>query len=293
MLYLFFDLIGFCLKRMNRRWHDVYQKLYGQGLFIIILSIAVTVLSTVHAKQIEIVNYTIDLEKDFATSSIRIMLVTDLHLGTATNKSTFEKITKTAQEQQPDYLVLGGDIFDESTSDSLLEAAYQMFSDLAKEYNIIYILGNHEYIRNGEEVIVENMKKAGVKVLLDDALFMKEGFYFVGRTDKYQSMMSSDKRASLSQLAKGVDFHYPVILLDHQPVELKEAKKLGYDVVLSGHTHAGQFFPMSFFAGFLNERLYGLEREDNFYTLVSSGTGVWGMAIRNASNSEIVILDIK
>ena len=293
IFYLSLDLIGFIIKIVNKHWYQGYQKNYRHGIVIIIISVAITVLSLAHVKNIYIEKYTIDLDKNFASDSVRIMLVTDLHFGTATNESTLDKITETIQENQPDYLVLGGDIFDESTSNQKLNNAIDYFGELTKDVNVIYILGNHEHMVRNRNQLADRMKKAGVTVLQDEVMFTDEGFYFVGRLDKSQSMRSGNDRASLATLAKEIDFNYPVVLLDHQPVEMKIAKELGYDIVLSGHTHAGQFFPMTFFARFFNERFYGLYQEDNFYTIVSSGIGVWGMAIRNTSNSEIVILDIK
>jgi predicted MPP superfamily phosphohydrolase len=174
-----------------------------------------------------------------------------------------------------------------------MAASFDSFAKLSKEVPIIYILGNHEFIANQEGEVVQKMEQAGVTVLEDEVMFAEEGFYFIGRTDKYQSMRSENKRATYSELLEGLDLSYPLISLDHQPVELDLAKDKGIDVVLSGHTHAGQFFPSTFFAQFFNERLYGLEKDDSLYTVVSSGIGVWGMAMRNASNSEIVIIDLK
>ncbi len=292
LCYLFFDLLGFLVKRINKAWYEIYLRYYGQGIGIIIVAIGISVLSMAHVKQIDIINYTIDLDKEFQ-DNVRIMLVTDLHLGTATNEDTLALITNTAHKEQPDYLVLGGDIFDESSSDELMQAAYDSFSKLSQEVPIIYILGNHEYIANLKGEVVLKMEQAGVTVLEDEVMLAKEGFYFIGRTDQYHSMRSNKKRASLAELLQGLDLTYPVICLDHQPVELEQARDLGIDIVLSGHTHAGQFFPATFFAQFFNERLYGLEKDKSLYTVVSSGIGVWGMAMRNASNSEIVILDLK
>lgn len=293
IFYLLFDFVGFLLKITLPGWYKGYKRYYGQGIAIIIISVGITCLSIAHVKQIKIVNYTIDLDKQFGQEKVRIMLVTDLHLGTATNEDTLALITETVYKEQADYLVLGGDIFDESTKDELMAAAMASFTKLSKDVKIIYVLGNHEFIANQEGELVQKMEEAGVTVLVDEVMLAEEGFYFVGRTDKYQSMRSKNKRASIEELLQGLDLSYPVICLDHQPVELDQAKNLGVDVVLSGHTHAGQFFPATIFAQFFNERLYGLEKDGSLYTVVSSGIGVWGMAMRNASSSEIVILDLK
>ncbi len=289
--YLIFDFLCFILKHLNRKIYHTFRKITGNGIVIFILAIVVTALSSVHVKKIHVVNYDIKLEK-VLPKDIRLMLITDMHLGTTTNEATFHHISTCAMEQNPDYIVLGGDIFDESTSDDLLEIAYQKFSQLANQYKIYYVLGNHEYARGEIETLVERMEQIGVHVLMDEIEFVDQCFYLVGRMDRNNSFISKKERSSLKELMGLVNFNYPVILVDHQPVELEKAKELGVDLVLSGHTHAGQFFPMSIFASFLNERLYGLSKEQSFYTIVSSGIGVWGMAMRNASNSEIVIIDL-
>lgn len=289
--YLIFDFVSFLLKHLNRKIYHAFRRITGDGIAFFILAIVVTALSSMHVKKIFVVNYDVKLEKGIS-KDIRLMLITDMHLGTTTNEATFQQIATCATEQNPDYIILGGDIFDESTSDELLEIAYQKFSQLANQYKIYYVLGNHEYVRGEVETLVEWMEQIGVHVLMDEVEFVDQSFYLVGRKDRYNSIVSKKDRSALKELMGQVNLEYPVILVDHQPVELESAKELGVDLVLSGHTHAGQFFPMSIFASFLNERLYGLSKEQTFYTIVSSGIGVWGMAMRNASNSEIVIVDL-
>lgn len=291
IFFLVFDLLCFLLKHMNREIYRVFRKFTGNGIVFFILAICITALSSVYVRRIFVVNFEVKLEKELLKDT-RLMLITDMHLGTTTNEATFDQIKTCAMEQKPDFIVFAGDIFDESTSDELLEIAYQNFSKLANQYRIYYVLGNHEYVRGDVETLVERMERIGIQVLIDETEFVDQNFYLVGRMDRYNCVVSKTERATIKELMAQVNTKYPVILVDHQPVELGSAKKLGVDLVLSGHTHAGQFFPMSFFAYFLNERLYGMMKEQSFYTIVSSGIGVWGMAMRNASNSEIVIIDL-
>ncbi|KJS21986.1 MAG: hypothetical protein VR72_07785 [Clostridiaceae bacterium BRH_c20a] len=41
----------------------------------------------------------------------------------------------------------------------------------------------------------------------------------------------------------GVDKSLPIILLNHQPIELDAAQMEGVDLQVSGHTHRDQIFP--------------------------------------------------
>jgi hypothetical protein len=52
-------------------------------------------------------------------------------------------------------------------------------------------------------------------------------------------------RQELSSIMVGINHNLPIILMDHQPYELEEARIAGVDLQLSGHTHRGQIFPIN------------------------------------------------
>lgn len=56
---------------------------------------------------------------------------------------------------------------------------------------------------------------------------------------------------------------------------------------LSGHTHAGQIFPLNFMMQ------YGYYKNGNYHSIVSSGYGAWGFPFRTAGRSEMVLIQIK
>jgi predicted MPP superfamily phosphohydrolase len=87
-----------------------------------------------------------------------------------------------------------------------------------------------------------------------------------------------------------LDDNRPVILLDHQPVRLEEAREAGVDVQLSGHTHAGQLFPLDIINRKVWELNWGALQKGRTRYYVTSGVGTWGPPVRTASRSEIVRL---
>jgi hypothetical protein len=87
---------------------------------------------------------------------------------------------------------------------------------------------------------------------------------------------------------EGIDRNLPVILLDHQPVNLDEPAQLGIDLQLSGHTHRGQLFPNHLITGRIYENDWGLITRGTLNVVVSSGVGTWGPPIRVGNKPEVV-----
>ena len=133
------------------------------------------------------------------------------------------------------------------------------------------------------------MQLAGVNTLNDEYVEF-EDINIVGRQD-----YKIKKRKPVEQIINGMNQNKPVILLDHQPRSLEENKKLGIDLMISGHTHAGQIFPLNFLFSFIrvNDLNYGIEVNNNFHGIVTSGMGGWGYAMRTAKHSEIVVVNLK
>ena len=76
-----------------------------------------------------------------------------------------------------------------------------------------------------------------------------------------------------------------MLLLDHQPRGLKENKKVGVDLSLSGHTHAGQIWPTGQLGELIGvtELNYGYRQDHNYQVIVSSGIGGWGMYLHRSA----------
>jgi predicted MPP superfamily phosphohydrolase len=80
----------------------------------------------------------------------------------------------------------------------------------------------------------------------------------------------------------------PIILLDHEPVDLNIAEETGVDLQFSGHSHLGQFFPNNIITGLIYEDDWGYLKKRNFNIIVSSGFGTWGPPIRIGNRPEIL-----
>jgi predicted MPP superfamily phosphohydrolase len=82
------------------------------------------------------------------------------------------------------------------------------------------------------------------------------------------------------------------VLLDHQPGFFAEEKAAGADLILCGHTHRGQIFPMGLITRAIYRPDYGMKREDGCTMIVTSGVGTWGPRVRTCSSGEVAVITL-
>jgi predicted MPP superfamily phosphohydrolase len=270
-----------------------WDRFWRGGLAAFVLAAGFCVYGYFHAKDIVIKNYEITIDKNTGGGAGRLkaVLITDMHIGEIIKEPELDAIAERINDIAPDIVFLGGDIYDESTLSHEIEHSLGTWRKIKSKYGIYYVGGNHEQhamARRGRS-LPPDLSKAGVRVL-DDSTAQAGGFNRVGRRD-----FSAKGRAPIAALTAGLDKNMPVIVLDHQPVEFAAEEDAGADLLLSGHTHAGQVFPVGLISGFIstNELGYGHGKYGKLQVVVSSGAGVWGFPMRVGTNSEIVVLDIK
>jgi predicted MPP superfamily phosphohydrolase len=144
--------------------------------------------------------------------------------------------------------------------------------------------------------IQDFLKNAGIILLQDEVQIVDGRFYLAGRRDA-RPIGGNQGRKSAAELSAGLDKSLPLIFLDHQPVDFLREEEAGADLILSGHTHKGQFFPGNIATAYIFKKAggvhYGHWRGTSSQAVVSSGAGVWGIPFRIATNSEVVIIDLK
>lgn len=288
--FVIFDVVNLILYKT--KFNHYFKFIYRRGIVALIASIILSFYGVYNAKNTIITTYDIEINKDFKDKTL--MVISDIHLGTIVTKADLTKISNHAEFLDPDGIILLGDIFDESTSQDEVDYAMRVFTVLASKYPVYFVEGNHEIgFQGGSPIkefdLVNRLEKSGVNVLLDEQTRLDD-IYLIGRKD-----FVVKKRKELSKLTKGVEDEKPLILLDHQPKDYENNAKAGIDLQLSGHTHAGQIFPLNFiFELFkVNEQNYGIEKNGDFNAIVSSGMGGWGYSIRTANHSEIVVVNLK
>ncbi|HEX3021228.1 MAG TPA: metallophosphoesterase [Lachnospiraceae bacterium] len=294
------DLALFIVKRIRRERMPVWLKGCSFKVILpVLLAVIVTMYGYFNSFSMTVKDYQVTLSTSMRNDdSLRIAFFSDTHLGTAIQLEQLEEAVDKVNQVKPDIICLVGDIYDESTSLQEMDNSFAILSKLTAPYGVYYVFGNHDngsYRKKSSRYdrIKEGLDGAGIKVLEDETVLINDSFYLAGRKDR--GMVSKDKRAELDTLLAGCIPDYPVILLDHQPVELVKAKEAGVALELSGHTHDGQLFPgnlLTLWLGF-NEFNYGYYQNDNYQLIVSSGLGTWGAPIRTAGDSEIVVVDVE
>ncbi|MDD8015373.1 MAG: metallophosphoesterase [Acidobacteriota bacterium] len=223
---------------------------------------------------------------------LNIVMASDIHLGIIIGSARLEKLVRQINHLHPDLVCLPGDIVDESVYPAEEERMIATLKKIRAPLGVFSVPGNHEYF-SGLEKNVEYLRRGGVRVLQDEVVEVDKSFYLGGRKDPTVLRRGEGRLPTKVILEEGrVDLSRPVILLDHQPLNLSEAEGAGIDLQLSGHTHAGQLFPLNLVNKAVYEKNWGYHRRGRTQFYISCGAGTWGPPVRTGSIPEIVLIKI-
>jgi predicted MPP superfamily phosphohydrolase len=301
LLFLLYDLFRLILRLAGRFDEARDAALHPPGsvgsvaaLVVLLISLAFLFAGFVNARHVHI--KTLDLcinKKAGALDRLNAVMASDFHLGAYNGSGRLRQLVEKINSLDPDIVLFAGDIVDESVSTAEEEEMIGILKKLRAPLGVFSVTGNHEYY-SGLEKNLAYLERAGVQVLQDEALKIDNSFWVIGRKDR-TARSFGDQRLSLREIIdnNSVDESLPLIVLDHQPLGLKEAEEAGIDLQLSGHTHAGQLFPISLINRRLYEQAWGYLRKGRTQYYVSSGAGTWGPPVRTGSISEIVQLKVR
>jgi len=219
---------------------------------------------------------------------LKIVSVSDLHLGISIDKKRLQSYVKMINDQHPDIVLLAGDISDRSMIPVIKQNMLEEFRAIKAPMGVYAINGNHEHYAETPTATADYLKEAGIIFLKDSACLVNGSFYIVGRDDR-----TNTRRKTLKEIVTGLDGKYPRILMDHQPYHLEEAENNNIDLQISGHTHNGQFIPGNLFVKSMYEIGYGYLKKGKTHYYVSSGLGLWGPQYRIGTESELVVIHLK
>ena len=251
------------------------------------LVFAVTVGGTINAVRPRIRHLDIAISKPAgALQKLNIVMASDFHLGTTNRNAWLKKIVDRINELKPDIVFLPGDIVDMYVPRAGVMQMIATLQKISAPLGVFSVTGNHEYY-GGLAKNLEYLAKAKVRVLQDVAVRINDDFYLIGRKDR-TALSFRETRKTLKEILSTVDTKLPLILLDHQPYRLAEAEEARIDLQLSGHTHAGQLFPLNLINKKVWEQYWGYLRKGKSQYYVSCGVGTWGPPVRTGSRPEII-----
>ena len=285
LIILLYSVILFLLLDIGRAVHLVPATLMKNSLpgtlGTVLLIIALLFVGNVRYNHKQLNKISLKSEK--IKKQTKIIFISDLHLGYHNPRSEFHRWIELINKENPDLILIGGDIIDGNIHPLDVEKTWEEF----KNFNapVYACLGNHEYLA-GREKSIAFYKKAGINLMTDRSELISD-IIIIGRDDR-----SNNNRKPLLELYNQSLKNKFTILLDHQPSDLQEASKLGIDLQLSGHTHYGQVWPISWITDMVYECAYGQYKKDKTDYYISSGMGIWGGKFRIGTVSEYVLITI-
>ncbi len=239
------------------------------------------------------------LPESFA--GFRIAQVSDFH--NAGNDRSAERLSEKIKKENPDIIVLTGDLVDSNRTD--VDVAINLVEKLVDIAPCYYVTGNHEaWLEPGKyEELESRMLACGVTVLRDEEVLLSRGgqqISLVGVDDPDLAIQTSrlvvaSAPTLINQLSTEKSF---AILLSHRPEYYEKYLESDVNLVLSGHAHGGQFrlpFVGGLVApgqGMFPEYDSGVYREDDFAMVVSRGVGNSIIPVRFNNRPEVVVVEL-
>ncbi|MBX3021384.1 MAG: metallophosphoesterase [Bdellovibrionales bacterium] len=223
----------------------------------------------------------------------KVALITDLHVGGPITRTYVERVVQKTNSLAADVVALTGDIGDGDSVRS--RYGIDPLADLQPRGRVFYVSGNHEYYWNIDEWLTV-FRELGARVLHNRGEIVEHNGARIlvgGIPDKAGAQMKADVQPDVQAAIRGGESADFRILLSHRPSAARAAAQVGFDLQVSGHTHAGQFFPWTLVVRAVHEFHEGLSQVGRMWIYVSHGTGTWGPPLRLGTTPEVTLLTLK
>ena len=277
----------YCLIRRRER------SFVREKLLSLVLGMAFFIYGTANMQNVTPDYHTFSSTK--LTQEHKLVFVSDMHVGGSQSLEVTRRTIEGIRSEQPDFVILGGDITDDYTTRDELEETYRMFGSLGVP--VYYIDGNHEVVQHAEYVrgglnyskqdLMDVLYRNGIIILHDTYVDISPDLILLGRED---AAMKDPVPGSVKPNPEPEKF---LLIADHQPTRMKESQTLGADLQLSGHTHAGQLFPLNLVYIPFTPVVGEYEYDDGTILYVSPGSSGWAFPFRTTSGCHYEVITLK
>ncbi|HLV13438.1 MAG TPA: metallophosphoesterase [Trueperaceae bacterium] len=225
---------------------------------------------------------------------LRLALLTDLHLGPYLGEEELERWVAATLREEPDVVLLGGDLVDQRYRGDLSELARHL-PRLAAPLGVYAVLGNHDHARFRRiDALTDMLAAAGVTLLANDAARLREDLVLAGIDDLRVGRPDLDATLAAARRS-GAEDGGATALLSHNPDVIPEVPG-DVDLVLAGHTHGGQV-RLPLVGAVVTSSRYGRRYlsgwvEAPMPAFVSRGLGVTGLPFRYDCPAELAVITL-
>jgi uncharacterized protein len=242
--------IVICVKQLGKNWREYRTgqkalRFFIGSFFVICLSLLIYG-TFIEPGQIKITQTDINLNQTPQTENLKIVQLSDLHSNFLKKQPFFNRVLTQVETINPDMIILTGDYIytQESEADYLTE----FLTKLGAEYPVYAVTGNHEYgqsswkkkIHDKSAAIKRIFNETNVKLIdnLNETVEINGAkFVLSGIQDVWSQ---PDVPGTLNKLLADNTDNLPQFLLAHNPEVIMQTESGKFDMIFSGHTHAGQ-----------------------------------------------------
>ncbi len=236
----------------------------------------------------EVVTIEISLAKlPRALDGFSIVQLSDLHTGMTIDRDFVQRVVDRTNALKPDLVALTGDLVDGPVATLRDEIA--PLAQLSAKHGVFAVTGNHEYY-SGVDAWIAELTRLGARYLRNEHVTIGDGeaSFDLAGVDDHGAHAWPGHGEDFAAATAGHDPARALVVLAHQPRQVRRAAGHGVDLQLSGHTHGGQIWPWHYIVkvqqGGLLAGSYAYEGTQLY---VTRGCGYWGPPVRVLAPLEI------
>jgi predicted MPP superfamily phosphohydrolase len=275
------DIVGLLVK----------MKPVNQAIISVSIALIISIYGIINANIVRVNE--VDIKITGLANNIRAAHLTDTHIGHMRSGNTLQKIVNRINEQNVDVVFFTGDLLD-----SRYTLNKESMAPLGRlNAPVFFVEGNHDEY-TGVDAIKDYLRSIGVIVLENEIKDFQElqiiGLTYMNADEKQVGPHTNPNGPNVKGILADLkpNPQKPSVLLHHGPNGIKYASDNGVDLYLAGHTHGGQLWPITHFAGLMFEYNKGLHKHNDTQVYVSQGTGTFGPPMRVGTYSELTILNL-
>lgn len=271
-------------------WRFKKPSIRIQGTWIILtIAFGISIFGMYQRTWIKTTSYTLETSHSELVGKTFAVLA-DPQFNIANNKNFARRVTKKLATLTYDAVLMPGDVFDGATLDwEPLEVEFKKWSAMSP---VFMAPGNHEEYGD-YNTFMNLMRKNGI-VTLEDEQVIWDGITIAG-FKYYGQVKEAQGTQIISSLLKNHDSEKPLIVINHEPRYMQLFANSTADLVVYGHTHGGQFWPLKYIVQQVYGKYwYGLNtiqnNQGNTHLITSSGLGLAMFPSRLFNTPEIVLV---